>query len=244
MIPLSVVMPAHNEAANIEAGIDEWFAEVLDRIPGSEMVVIDDCSTDDTGARLSALASRRPALRTRRTPSNLGHGPAVRLGLECSRGDLVFQTDSDRQFRPADFWALWEHRDRSDFVFGVRRSRADGPFRRAVAAGLRGANALLWREWIADANCPFKLMRRAPLDALLAEIPPDSFIPMVMLAVLARRRRYRVAEVPVRHFARASGQQSLTGALKWARVVARCTRELVQLRIALARQGGPSAAER
>jgi glycosyltransferase involved in cell wall biosynthesis len=165
------------------------------------------------------------------TAANAGHGPAVRYGLDRCDAEFVFQTDSDRQHTPDDFSRLWDRRHEADFVFGVRERRADGPFRQFVALGLRVANLLLWRRWIRDANCPFKLMRRDPLNDVLAEIPRDSFIPMVMVSVLAHHHGYRVIEVPVRHFARSAGQQSLSGLAKWGRTGTRCARQLMTLRL-------------
>lgn len=228
-------MPAYNEGPHIEACVVEWHDAVARRIPDTELIVVNDCSTDDTAARLSALSARLPELRVLTTPRNAGHGPAVRLGLDEAAGTFVFQTDSDRQHHPDDFWALWERRDQAPFVMGVRLGRADGVFRLAVSLVLRGLNALLWGHSIRDANCPFKLMRRDALVPLLAEIPPASFIPMVMVSVLARHRGHPVIEVPVRHFARSAGQQSLRGFVKWCRTGARCSRELLDLRLALAR---------
>ena len=233
MPTLSILMPAHNEADHIEASVMEWYEQVVSLVPGSELVVVDDCSTDGTGTRLEALSERLPRLRTLRTPANGGHGRAVRFGLERCAGEFVFQTDSDRQHTPADFAAVWARRDAAAFVFGVRERRADGAFRTLVSWALRGVNAVVLGTWIRDANCPFKLMRREALDQLLEEIPPESFIPMVMVSVLARRRGYHVVEIPVRHFARRAGQQSLTGVVNWSRTGARCLRELLALRRAL-----------
>lgn len=236
MASLSIVMPAYNEADHIGACIAEWYDGVIARIPESELVIVDDCSTDGMHEQLAALARVRPGLRVLRTPANVGHGRAVRHGLEQCRNAFVFQTDSDRQHHPEDFWRLWEARHAADFVFGVRERRADGAFRSAISGMLRLVNAVLWGRWIQDANCPFKLMRREALNALLREIPADTFIPMVMVSTLARHRGYRVTEIPVRHFARTAGQQSLAGAMKWAKVSLRCTRELASLRLALARR--------
>ena len=187
----------------------------------------------ESGLRRSA--SRLPALRVLRLATNVGHGPAIRFGLEQCAGTFVFQTDSDRQHTPEDFWLLWERRDQADFVFGVRLQRSDPPIRRWISLILRCANFLLWGCWIHDANCPFKLMRRAPLDAFLAEIPRDSFIPMVMISVLARYHGHAVIEQPVRHFARTAGEHSLKGALRWCQVGLRCLRELLRLRLSMAR---------
>jgi dolichol-phosphate mannosyltransferase len=229
--PLSIVMPAYNEAEHIEQSVLEWYQGVVTRVPGAEMIVVNDCSRDDTGARLQSLAARLPSLRVLQTPVNSGHGPALRLALDQARGEFVFHTDSDRQHTPDDFWVAWERRGTADFVFGMRDHRADGAFRGAVSATMRVVNAVLWGHWIADANCPYKLMRRTALEQVLSSIPRSSFIPMVMVSVLARRAGFRVSEVPVRHFPRIAGQQSLRGVMKWGRVGRRCVGELVRLRL-------------
>ena len=231
MIPLSIVMPAYNEAENIEPGVLEWYEAVVSRVSGAEMIVVDDCSRDDTGGRLRSLAARLPALRVLATPVNGGHGPALRFGLEHASGEFVFHTDSDRQHTPDDFWALWERRAGMDFVFGVRDHRADGAFRAVISSMMRVLNVLLWGHWIDDANCPYKLMRRTALEQVLPSISRSSFIPMVMVAVLARRAGFRVSEVQVRHFPRVAGQQSLKGVLRWAGISRRCVTDLVMLRL-------------
>jgi glycosyltransferase involved in cell wall biosynthesis len=236
-------MPAFNEAEHIESCILEWHEHVVARIPGAEIVIVDDCSTDGTAARLAALAARLPALRVLRTAANSGHGPAVRWGIDHCAGEFVFQTDSDRQFTPADFDKVWARRTEADFVFGVRQQRADGSFRLYVSRVLQGVNYAAWGLRIDDANCPFKLMRREALQSLLREIPRASFIPMVLISVLARYRGYRVLEVPVRHYPRSAGEQSLKGLLTWARIGARCLREVVALRLSTARgvrRGAPA----
>lgn len=242
MIPLSIVMPAYNEADHIEQCVLEWYERVAARVPGTEMIIVDDCSKDATGARLQSLAARVPALRVLTTPINGGHGRALRFGLEDARGEFVFHTDSDRQHTPDDFWAVWERRTTADFVFGVRDHRADGAFRAVVSSMMRVVNALLWGYWIEDANCPYKLMRRTALEQLLRSIPRSSFIPMVMVSVLARRGGFRVSEVHVRHFPRVAGQQSLTGMLEWVRISRRCVGELVGLRLGQGRRPPHQAA--
>ena len=239
---LSIVMPAHNEAAHIEQCVVEWYECVLAHVPDAELLIVDDCSTDDTAHRLRSLEQRLPKLRVLQTPSNGGHGRAVRLGLDRARGDYVFQTDSDRQHRPEDFWLLWDQRNAADFVFGVREVRADGFVRLLISRTMRLANAFLWGQWLVDANCPFKLMRGVPLARVLEQVPPDAFLPMVMVSILARRREYRVAEIRVRHFPRTAGQQSLTGVLKWMSVGRRCLRELIRFRLSLLRSSEPNLA--
>jgi glycosyltransferase involved in cell wall biosynthesis len=160
----------------------------------------------------------------------VGHGGAVRAGLEAARGEWIFQTDSDRQHPAREFWELWRQRERFDFVMGTRRSREDGPLRSAISHTMQFIIWCLFGVWIPDANCPFKLMRAQPLQRALDRVPRGAFIPMVMISVLARTLGYRVACHPVTHLARTGGTQSLSGIGRWLKIGVRCTRELVVLR--------------
>ncbi len=229
--PVSVVMPAYNEAAHIDACVTEWHDTVVGALPGAELIIVDDCSRDTTFEQLRELATRLPALRVMQTPVNLGHGPALRMGLESCRGEFVFQTDSDRQHAPEDFWKLWNRRHDADLLVGIRAHRADGAFRRVVSGIMRTVNLLVWQAWIPDANCPFKLVRRDVLQSVLSVIPETSFIPMVMLCAVASRSGFLVLSIPVQHFPRRAGQQSLSGLWRWAHVGPRCVMELLRLRV-------------
>jgi len=230
---VSVVMPAYNEADIIESSVREWHEAVVARIPGAELIVVDDCSTDGTGRVLQQLATQLHGLRYLRPPANGGHGKALRFGFRHTTQPWVFQTDSDRQHLPAEFQFLWEQRDEYDFVVGTRRTRADGLLRVLITTMMRVSNLLIWQVWIRDANCPFKLMRAPALAQVLALVPAGSFIPMVMVSILSRKLGFRVKEVPVTHIARKGGTQSLKGLMRWARVVRQCTGELWRLRMTL-----------
>lgn len=230
---LSIVMPAYNEEENIEKTVRDWYDEVASRIPGSELIVVNDCSKDRTGEILTRLVQEIPALRPVTPERNGGHGKALRYGFDLVTQNWVFQTDSDQQHIPSDFWELWKKKDESDFVLGVRSTRADGPVRVVITTVMRLANSVLWGLWIRDANCPFKLMRRQPMQKVLARIPRDSFIPMVMLSILCRKMNYRVTEVVVSHLPRVAGYQSLSGLWRWITVGFRCLRQLVAFRIGL-----------
>jgi glycosyltransferase involved in cell wall biosynthesis len=234
---VSIVMPAYNEAEIIETTIREWYDAVVAKLPGSELLVVDDCSKDGTARIVENLARELQQLRLLRPERNVGHGGAIRFGFGHVTQEFVFQTDSDRQHVPADFWKLWNLRQECDFVFGVRRSREDGGFRIFITRTMRMLNFLAWGLWIADANCPFKLMRRKPMQKVLQMIPQQSFIPMVMVSILARKAGFRVCEVPVTHLARKGGQQSLKGIARWIRVSSLCCGQLVRLRFSYRKAG-------
>lgn len=77
---LSVVMPAYNEEDGIEVAVQAVQVNVLDRVPNSELVVVNDGSRDGTGALLDRLASADPRVRVIHK-ANGGHGPAIMTGL-------------------------------------------------------------------------------------------------------------------------------------------------------------------
>jgi glycosyltransferase involved in cell wall biosynthesis len=170
-------------------------------------------------------------LRVLRPERNGGHGRALRFGYRHVSNDYVFQTDSDRQHLPAEFFSLWDARADYDFVFGVRTHRADGSIRLFITKTMRIMNWLVWQVWIRDANCPFKLMKTGPLNKTLAMIPEESFIPMVMVSILSRKLGFKVREVEVTHMPRKGGTQSLKGLAKWLRVGATCAYQLFRLRL-------------
>lgn len=231
---VAVVMPAYNEEEIIEKTVQDWHDEVISKIPGAELIVVNDCSTDRTDVVLESLSTRIPELRVLKPPANGGHGRALRYGFDHllqSKQDWIFQTDSDQQHLPSDFWKLWNQRDTVDFVLGVRSKRADGPVRVFITSVMQIANFLAWGLWIRDANCPFKLMRRSALENVLRRVPRTAFIPMVMVSISCRKMQYRVSEVVVEHLPRRGGQQSLSGLWKWTRVGSRCLKELLVFRM-------------
>lgn len=227
---VTIVMPAFGEAEIIESSVRDWHDEISSKIEGAKIIVVDDCSPDETPAILTRLTGELPELQPALQDINRGHGPSVRIGLDLAETEWVFQTDSDRQFVPSEFWNLWERRDDQDFVLGHRSTREDGAFRVLITTGVKVANLLIWGVWIADANCPFKLMRREPMLEVLRKIPKDAFIPMVHFSVLAHKMGYRIRNVTVTHLPRTGGTQSLKGLGRWVGVIRGCLMEIVRLR--------------
>ena len=124
---LSVVIPVYNEAAVVERLVLELERDLVERLdePEIEVVIVDDCSTDETGTILERLARDRVWLTVDHAPVNAGHGPSVLRGLRSSSGDWIFPARLDGQFLVEEFHHLWQMREDSDLVLGVRQSRHD-----------------------------------------------------------------------------------------------------------------------
>ena len=102
------VMPAYNESANIEEVVDLWLG-IVEKIGGeSRLVVANDGSKDDTWEKLDQMQQEKPLLIALDKP-NSGHGSTVLYlyRYAISQGaDFIFQTDSDGQTNPDEFWFL------------------------------------------------------------------------------------------------------------------------------------------
>lgn len=228
-VELSVVLPAHNE----EATIEDVIREVVDTVRGlasgaAEVLVIDDGSTDGTGAILDRLAGELDEVEVIHQRPNRGHGAALLAGWGRARGAWVGHLDTDDQI-PADQLALlWPERDGADLVLGIRTNREDPRHRLVVTKVLRALVHRLAGQPIRDANVPCKLAAADLLAEALVLLPADTFAPSVSLAVMAARRGRVIRQVPVVHRARPHGTSSLKP-VRLASALLTSTRQTVAL---------------
>ena len=209
---LSVIIPAYNEQDNIRGAIGDVFSDIAPVAGDLEVIVIDDGSTDRTPDILRELAGRHEQLVVHSQP-NAGHGAALLNGLARARGDWILLLDSDRQVSLAGFGAHWELRDSCDVILGLRVPRCDPAHRTVVSFGMRKLLALITGVRLADAGAPYKLLRRSVWQDARRLIPPDCWIPSVLLAAHAMARRdLNVLETPVVHRHRIHGPSTLNAA--------------------------------
>ena len=227
---LSFFFPALNEEDNVAPIVEEALA-VLPRFADDlEITVVDDGSSDRTGAIADELARKDPRVRVIHHGTRRGYGGAVRSGLVAATKPWIFFTDGDRQFKLEDFALLVAATDGADAVVGFRIKRAD-PARRLFLAWVynRLIRLLFGGGW-RDVDCAFKLFRRevfvrVPLERVRSN---GAFFSPELLITL-RRAGVRVRQVGVRHFPRTAHQPK--GASP--RVILRAIRDLFRLRARL-----------
>jgi dolichol-phosphate mannosyltransferase len=121
---LSVVIPAHDEAGNLEETLRSLAAALARAGIEHEILVVDDGSTDDTGALVRKLAHELHGLRCVENPPPHGYGFAVRQGLSLFRGEYVAIVMADGSDDPEDVVAFYRKiREGYDCVFGTRFAR-------------------------------------------------------------------------------------------------------------------------
>lgn len=208
-----LVMPAYNEAKNIEETIRQWYPVVarLSQEAEAKLVIANDGSKDDTYAIMQGLKERYPLLEPLNKP-NSGHGATVLYLYRhaiAQGADYVFQTDSDGQTDPDEFWQMWEHRRDYDIQIGVRKGRQDGLNRVFVSKTLRLIVWLMFHEWVADANTPFRLMKAERLQPIMDVIPHDYFLCNVAISAISKKWGYRIGWYPITFKPRQAGVNSI-----------------------------------
>lgn len=197
MSKIYFVMPAYNEAENIKDTIRQWYP-VVEKINDSgheaRLVIANDGSKDNTYAIMEEMKKDFPYF-TPLDKKNSGHGATVlylyRYAID-NGCDYVFQTDSDGQTDPDEFWQMWNHIGEYDFHIGHRNKRQDGSNRIFVTKTLRLVVWLMFHEWVVDANTPFRLMKVEKLMPILDVIPKDYFLCNVAISAIATKWRYAI----------------------------------------------------
>ena len=168
---LSVCMPAYNEEANLPGMIADVIAIMTPRFDDFEVVVTNDGSKDRTGAVLRELAQQYPQLKPVDHEVNKGYGAAVFTALSNATKEIIFFTDSDRQFQLDEIDRLTPHLVEADLVVGYRAPRRDPPMRVLFGHGWNSLVTLLFGYTARDIDCAFKLVRRQAFETVAPSIP-------------------------------------------------------------------------
>jgi glycosyltransferase involved in cell wall biosynthesis len=184
----SIVIPAFNEVASIARVVRDLAAAA----PWLEILVVDDGSTDETGA-VAATAGARVI----RHPYNKGNGAAVKSGIRQAAGLFVLIADADGQHRPADATRLVSHLDAYDLVVGARAGHTQASLvRRLGNATLNRIASYLTEQPIPDLTSGFRAARRECLLEFI-HLLPNGFSTPTTTTLAFLRAGYSVRFEPV-----------------------------------------------
>jgi dolichol-phosphate mannosyltransferase len=206
---VSVVIPALNEAGNIGRLVEETYSAIPpNRL--SEVIVVDDCSDDETGAEVKALIGKHPGLRYLRHGQRSGQSAAIRTGVLAASSPLIATMDGDGQNDPKDIPHLLGKLGPSmsegpTMVSGVRVNRkAVGSRRIASVLGNRIRDAA-FKDNCPDSGCGIKVYWREAFLRLPFFSSMHRFMPALFLSA-----GYPVAYEPVNDRARLVGVSKYT----------------------------------
>ncbi len=160
---VTVVLPAYNE----EQAIGETIRKIKTLHPDFEILVVDDCSTDNTmQVAIEAGANVWPH------PYNMGNGAAVKSGLRAAQGDWVLLMDADGQHKPEDIARLLEHKDVFDMVVGARTKNSVTSKHRDMANKFYNWLASYVTKFkVEDLTSGFRLVRKDVAEQFIYLLP-------------------------------------------------------------------------
>jgi len=208
-VSLSIIIPAFNEAGRIGKTLKEIFEYLAARGPDSELIVVDDGSTDETASvvqKVFALAPTRISSRLICIKPNQGKGVAVRAGLLDARAPvaLFFDADLSTPLDQVEKVVLPIYTDRYDIVFGSRSLDPSligkrQPWRREQSGRLFNLMMKLMTGMpYVDTQCGFKALRMSVCRPIAEGALIDRFGFDVELLYLAHQAGLRLLEQPVR----------------------------------------------
>jgi polyprenyl-phospho-N-acetylgalactosaminyl synthase len=174
-LTFSIIIPAYNEAASI----DKVLKPLLSAVPNAEIIVVDDCSTDNTVEVVRGFKD----VRVISHQTNMGPIQAIVAGIKAARHDIVVSVDADGQ-HPTDYLnAIVEPllSNQADIVLGTRH---DLP--------RLGEKIIAWFSGVSDATTGFRAMRKSDVDLLEGDQAYGG-----MLLVKAQKRKMKILEIPI-----------------------------------------------
>ncbi|MEL6789557.1 MAG: glycosyltransferase family 2 protein [Pseudomonadota bacterium] len=212
---LSVVTPMFQEAEGAVAHVEE-IQMALANVPSmaSEVIVVDDGSTDDTAVRLLAARAGGLNVRVISHHANAGQSRAVRSGVLAARYAIIATLDGDRQNDPNDLISLYKSLISQEatstgktlaMVAGERQARQDGGPKRLASSIANGVRQRLLADGARDSGCGLKVFHRAAYLRLPYFDHMHRYMPFLM-----KREGFAVRFMPVGHRARAHGQSKYT----------------------------------
>jgi dolichyl-phosphate beta-glucosyltransferase len=202
---LSVVIPAFNEEKRIAptlAAIHDYLKKNAEQF---EIIVVDDGSSDNTAAVVSAAGAEKGSIRLLSGAGNRGKGFAVRRGILEASGDLILMSDSDLStpIEEVEKFLPWIEQG-YDIVIGSRALKESDLIRRQplYRQSMGKVFNLLVRTIVLggfhDTQCGFKMFRAGPAKKIFSSLKTEGFAFDVEAILRARKIGCRIKEVPVR----------------------------------------------
>jgi glycosyltransferase involved in cell wall biosynthesis len=198
---VSVVIPVYNERESVRPLAQELLAVLRALGRRTEVLFVDDGSTDGTSEVLADLAATEPEIAVVRLRRHLGKAAAHKAGVREARGDAIVTIDGDLQDDPAEIPRLLAELEAgADLVSGWKRERQDSWSKRAASRVFNAVTSRMSGVPLHDLNCGFKAYRAEVVRSLALTGDQYRYIP-----VLAANEGFRVSEVPVNHRPRSFG---------------------------------------
>jgi glycosyltransferase involved in cell wall biosynthesis len=198
---VSVVIPVYNERESVGPLAQELLPVLRALGRRTEVLFVDDGSTDGTSEVLADLVAAEPEIAVVRLRRNFGKAAALMAGFREAQGDAIVTIDGDLQDDPAEIPRLLAELEAgADLVSGWKKERQDSWSKRAASRVFNGVTSRMSGVRLHDLNCGFKAYRAEVVRSLALTGDQYRYIP-----VLAANEGFRVSELAVNHRPRTFG---------------------------------------
>lgn len=203
LVRVTVVFPAYNEAGLLEPAVEKVSQALNEFTRSYEVIIAEDGSTDGTDKLAAALAEKYSFVKHLHGEKRLGRGAALKNAFKQSRGEVLVYMDLDLATDLKHLKALVDAVESEGYEFATgSRMLPDSDVKRSGTRHIAsGTYNFMVREVLGsklkDHQCGFKAFRREPLMQLLDEVGAKHWFWDTEVLVRARRRGYRIKEIPV-----------------------------------------------
>jgi glycosyltransferase involved in cell wall biosynthesis len=206
--PVSVIINVFNEVGTIEREIRDIHAEIIQKLPGSELIVAEDGSTDGTKEILARLKTELGIIHST-SAERKGYAKAFRDAVALAKNPYVFFSDTGGKQDFADFWKLYPHCEKFGIVSGYRVGRRDQLYRRLMTWTYNFLLRLYFHVQLRDADAGFRIYQIALIRKIANETWLNRHLIASELALRALYSGFEVKEVPVLYRQRAGTSRGL-----------------------------------
>ncbi len=205
MKSISVFFPAYNDEGTIAKIVSDADSVLNSIIKDYEILIIDDCSPDNTGKIADKLAKSNKKIKVIHHEKNKGIGGVLVSGYKNAKKDYVFYTDGDAQYDIKEIEKLIKYIPQSDIVIGYRKKRADPFIRKLTSKVYNILIRVLFNLKVKDVDCSFKLIKKSLIDQIDLKTS-SGFVDAELMWKLKKKYNHKIIQIPVNHYERKFGK--------------------------------------
>jgi glycosyltransferase involved in cell wall biosynthesis len=227
---ITAFFPCYNDAGTIASMVIAADRTLRDLTDDYEIIVGNDASTDNSAEILDELRELYPSLRVLHHPINRDYGGNLRSMFAAATKDLIFYTDGDAQYDPAELAALYAQLGPDvDVVQGWKIGRGDPMHRKIIGRVYHHFVKWWFGLHLRDVDCDFRLFRRHVLESF----PLESNSGCITVEMMTRIEQggFTVVEVPVHHYHRAYGESQFFNFRRIARTLVELSGLWIRLKL-------------
>lgn len=202
MQKLSIIIPIYNEEKGLEKTI-EFFENLLQESPDSEIIFVNDASTDGSARILNTIKDDR--IKVLNHTVNKGYGAAIKTGVKNSLGEYVALTDADGSYPNEKISVLYRRLtdEKADMAIGTRTGTTVkiGVLRKFAKFILRKLAEYLSGEKILDLNSGLRVIKKEVVLKFLRFLP-DGFSFTTTITLCCMANNYKIITEPINYYAR------------------------------------------